>query len=106
MAFFETIFLTGFPGFIAGGLVKRLAREGARFILLVQPSLALRAREELTSIAEETGVPVDNFSIVQGDITRNGLGLSSAEQDRVRAEASTVFHLAAMYDLAVAREVA
>jgi nucleoside-diphosphate-sugar epimerase len=106
MAFFETIFLTGFPGFIAGRLVKRLAREGARFILLVQPSLALRAREEITSIAEETGAPIDNFSIAQGDITRTNLGLSSPEQDRVRAEATTVFHLAALYDLAVAREMA
>ncbi|MBA3321769.1 MAG: hypothetical protein H0T45_10050, partial [Pyrinomonadaceae bacterium] len=34
----ETIFLTGFPGFIAARLIERLANEGARFVLLVQPA--------------------------------------------------------------------
>ena len=34
MALDETIFLTGFPGFIAGRLVERLARDGARVGLL------------------------------------------------------------------------
>jgi nucleoside-diphosphate-sugar epimerase len=106
MAFDETIFLTGFPGFIAGRLLKKLAQEGARFILLVHPSLLARAREEIPLLARETGAPVTNFSIAEGDITKSDLGLSKADQERVRAEAFTVFHLAAIYDLAVSREVA
>src|ERR1044072_7156840 len=106
MPFNETVFLTGFPGFIAGRLVKRLAREGARFMLLVQPSLTQRAGIEIASIANETGSPVANFSIVEGDITKEALGMAKSEQDRVRAEATTVFHLAAIYDLAVTREIA
>ena len=106
MAFNETVFLTGFPGFIAGRLVKRLTLEGARFILLVQPSLAERARNEIASIAEETGAPLTHFLIVEGDITKEALGLSKSEQDRVRAEATTLFHLAAIYDLAVTSEIA
>lgn len=106
MAFNETIFLTGFPGFIAGRLLKRLAREGARFILLVHPSLLARAREEIALLARETNTPASNFSIAEGDITKRDLGLSKADQERIRAEASTVFHLAAIYDLAVSREVA
>ena len=81
MAFNETVLLTGFPGFIAGRLVKRLAREGARFILLVQPSLAERARNEIASTAEETGAPLANFSMVEGDITKEALGLSKSEPD-------------------------
>ena len=106
MALDETIFLTGFPGFIAGRLVKRLAQDGARFILLVQPSLAARAREEIDQMVAETGASSANFSIVEGDITQPQLGLSQLEQDRVRAESSALFHLAAVYDLAVAHEVA
>ncbi len=51
----ETIFLTGFPGFIAGRLVERLAREGARFQLLVQPALTARARQDVARIVGETG---------------------------------------------------
>src|SRR5918911_3594112 len=62
----ETNFLTGFPGFIAGRLVRRLARDGARFLLLVQTAFLERARRETT----------------------------------------TLFHLAAVYDLAVARDLA
>lgn len=102
----ETVFLTGFPGFIAGRLVRALAREGARFILLVQPALAALARAEIANISAETGAPPGNFSIVEGDITTPNLGLSQIELERVQAETETLFHLAAIYDLAVAREPA
>ncbi len=101
----ETIFITGFPGFIAGRLVERLAREGARFILLVQPVLLKRAYEDVAQIVAETGAPAENFSIVEGDITKPDLGLTQTDLERARAETHTVFHLAAAYDLAVAREV-
>lgn len=106
MAFDETVFITGFPGFIAKRLVKRLATEGARFILLVQPALLRTAREELAQIAAETGVAPDNFLVVEGDITKSDLGLSAVELERARGETTTVFHLAAIYDLAVASDVA
>jgi thioester reductase-like protein len=106
MSFRETVFLTGFPGFIAGRLVKRLAQAGARFILLVQPALLARAREEINQIAEDTGAAIENFSIVEGDITKPDLGLATNEVERARGETSTVFHLAAIYDLAVERTIA
>ena len=102
----ETIFLTGFPGFIAGRLVERLARDGARFLLLVQPAFAARAREEVTRVAEQTGASPDGFRVMEGDITREDLGLSAPDAEVARAEATVVFHLAAVYDLAVARDLA
>ncbi|HEX8559586.1 MAG TPA: SDR family oxidoreductase [Pyrinomonadaceae bacterium] len=106
MALDETIFLTGFPGFIAGRLVERLAHEGARFQLLVQPAFAARARAEVARIAAETGAPPGRFRLLEGDITRADLGLSAAGADEARREATMVFHLAAIYDLGVAREPA
>src|SRR6266496_3202716 len=102
----ETVFVTGFPGFIAGRLVKRLARQHARFILLVQPALLERASEEVALIISEIGGNAENFSIVEGDITKPGLGVSADEFERARNETTTLFHLAAIYDLAVARNVA
>ena len=102
--FNETIFITGFPGFIAGRLVERLAREGARFTLLVQPALLKRAYEDVAQIVAETGAPAENFSIVEGDITKSDLGLTQTDLERARAETHTVFHLAAAYDLAVAQK--
>jgi nucleoside-diphosphate-sugar epimerase len=101
MALNETIFLTGFPGFIAGRLVKRLAAEGARFLLLVQPAFMERARIEAARIAEEEGAPADYFHLIEGDITQPGLGISPTELERARRETTIVFHLAAIYDLAV-----
>ncbi|MFL6336778.1 MAG: SDR family oxidoreductase [Pyrinomonadaceae bacterium] len=105
MALDETIFLTGFPGFIAGRLVERLAREGARFLLLVQPAFAQRARTEIAQLSETTGAPPESFRVLEGDITREDLGLSAADIEVAKSEATVLFHLAAVYDLAVAREV-
>ena len=105
MALDETIFLTGFPGFIAGRLVKRLATEGARFLLLVQPAFMQRAREEVARIASEMNANADSFHLIEGDITQADLGLSPLELERVRQETTILFHLAAIYDLAVRRGV-
>src|SRR6266404_1592659 len=106
MPFNETVFITGFPGFIATRLVKRLAAEGARFILLVHPVFLATAVEELAEIAGEIGVDPNNFRVVEGDITKPDLGLSVSDLVRARQEATTIFHLAAIYDLAVACDVA
>jgi thioester reductase-like protein len=106
MARDETVFLTGFPGFIAGRLVGRLAREGARFLLLVQPAFLERARTEAARIAEESGAPASHFHITTGDITHEDLGLAADDLERARRETTMLFHLAAVYDLAVARDVA
>jgi len=106
MAFNETVFITGFPGFIATRLVKRLAAEGARFILLTQPAFLAAAQAESARIASGTGVDPARFAIVQGDITQPNLGLSAAELDMARRETTTLFHLAAIYNLAVDSDIA
>lgn len=102
----ETLFITGFPGFIADRLLERLARNQCRFILLVQPLFTTRAKEEIARIARLTGRPVDDFRLVEGDITHAELGLSPLDAAEVREETTRVFHLAAIYDLAVARQLA
>jgi thioester reductase-like protein len=102
----EIIFLTGFPGFIAGRLVKRLAMEGAQFLLLVQPAFMERAREEAARIARETNASADSFRLIEGDITQPDLGIASPEIERVRQETTVLFHLAAIYDLAVGHDLA
>jgi nucleoside-diphosphate-sugar epimerase len=102
----ETFFITGFPGFLATRLVKRLAVEGARFILLTQPAFVGAALEATRRVARETGANSENFQIVPGDITRPDLGLLPHELEKARQEVSSIFHLAAIYDLAVPRDVA
>src|ERR1043166_3551854 len=106
MSLNETIFVTGFPGFLATRLVRRLAAEGARFILLTQPAFVAAACEATLHISRETGSSLDNFEIVEGDITKPDLGMTAAQLEKARQETSTIFHLAAIYDLAVAQDVA
>jgi len=102
----ETLFITGFPGFIANRLLERLARKNCAFILLVQPSLRTRATEEVARIAQLTGRKTAEFQIVEGDITEPGLALRPADLQLVQQQTTRVFHLAAIYDLAVPRDLA
>ena len=103
MSLDETILMTGFPGFIAGRLVERLSTEGARFLLLVQPAFMERAREEVARISAVTNSSAADFRLLAGDITQPDLGLEPADLAMARAETTVLFHLAAIYDLAVAR---
>ena len=102
----ETFFITGFPGFIANRLLERLARKDCRFILLVQPSLAARAVEERARIAQLSAKGIADFQIVTGDISEPGLALTAADLDVVQQQTTRVFHLAAVYDLAVPQDLA
>jgi nucleoside-diphosphate-sugar epimerase len=102
----ETVFITGFPGFIAGRLLERLAREGERFLLLVQSPFVVRARIELERIARQTGNPLSHFRILEGDIAQPSLGMSQDDLAIASSQPTVIFHLAAIYDLAVARDIA
>jgi thioester reductase-like protein len=106
MADSETFFITGFPGFIADRLLERLARKNCRFILLVQPSWLDRARHQVDRIARLSGRSAEDFQVVVGDITQPLLGLNPTDLELTRQQTTRVFHLAALYDLAVACEPA
>ena len=106
MGFNRTIFLTGFPGFIAGRLVARLADAGSQFYLLVQPAFVETAKASIEDIAAATGADLGNFVIVEGDITKPDLGIEAEDTETIRAETTDVFHLAAIYDLAVGKDLA
>ncbi|HKE58515.1 MAG TPA: SDR family oxidoreductase [Pyrinomonadaceae bacterium] len=102
----DTFFITGFPGFIASRLLALLAGTDSDFILLVQPTLALRARKELEEIASASGRSIADFQVIEGDIGEPNLGLTNSHLDSLRSRATRVFHLAAVYDLAVPQDVA
>jgi len=106
MSFTRTIFLTGFPGFIAERLVARMAKKEWQFFLLVQPHFLEEALETVKEISEETEVPLENFAVIEGDITKPDLGMNADDAANVRYETTDVFHLAAAYDLAIDRGTA
>jgi thioester reductase-like protein len=51
-------------------------------------------------------VPLEAFSLVEGDITKPNLGMSEEDLEVVRFETTQMFHLAAVYDLGVDRDLA
>src|SRR5882724_6360386 len=102
----ETYFITGFPGFITNRLLLRLAKTGGQFFLLVQPALVTRAQQEITRIMSATNASETNFHIMEGDISQPNLGMTVRDLESVRLRTTRLFHLAAIYDLAVARDLA
>ena len=106
MSFTRTFFVTGFPGFIAERLVERLAREEFQFFLLVEARFVDRAMESIALIAEDKNIPLENFAVIEGDITKANLGMDAVDAATIRYETTDVFHLAAIYDLAVERDLA
>src|SRR5436190_16340991 len=91
-----TALVTGFPGFIGRRLVRRLVNDGARVVTLVEARMADKARE----------IAPEGVEVVTGDITERHLGLDDATWERLTGEVTHVFHLAAVYDLAVPAEIA
>ena len=106
MTFDRTIFVTGFPGFIAERLVERLAASDRQVFLLVQTEFVEKAIKSVEEISHSTGTPIENFALIEGDITLPDLGMSSEDAELVRESTTDVFHLAAIYDLAIAKEPA
>jgi len=106
MFYRETIFISGFPGFIASRLVETLVGSETQFYLLVQPQFVDKAMQEIEHIAEITDVPLDSFVLVEGDITQPDLGISEEDLATIRFETTDIYHLAAAYDLSVSKHTA
>lgn len=102
----ETIFLTGFPGFIAERLVERLATGENRFFLLVQKNFYDKAAQNILKISQKTNLPPENFVLIEGDITEANLGIAAENLEKIKSRTTSFYHLAAVYDLAVEKEPA
>jgi thioester reductase-like protein len=98
----RVIFVTGFPGFIGRRLVQGLLEsdQEARVVALVEHGQRPRAHESAAAISPE------RIEILEGDISERGLGIGQDQGERLAGETTDVFHLAAIYNLAVPLEVA
>jgi thioester reductase-like protein len=100
-----TIFFTGFPGFLGAELLPRvLARRlDDAAVCLVQAKFAALARERVEALGRERPELRGRIQLVEGDLTAPDLGL--ADPAGVAAAVAEIFHLAAVYDLMVPRDV-
>ena len=97
-----TVLVTGFPGFIGGRLVEALLAQDpkTRIVALVERRMAGAAAEAARRLDE------GRIEVLPGDIAERRLGLSDADYERLAAETTAAYHLAAIYDLSVPLELA
>ncbi|HEX6713134.1 MAG TPA: SDR family oxidoreductase [Thermoleophilaceae bacterium] len=97
------LFVTGFPGFIGKRLVRELLADDASstVVCLVEPKMEEPARAAAAELDAK-----ERVEILPGDITDRRLGLSNEDYERLTAQTTAVFHLAAIYNLAVPFEIA
>lgn len=101
------LLMSGFPGFLGSALLGRLLarRPGTEAICLVQDKHLDQARDRLAEIEADQPHVAGRVRLATGDLTAPGLGLSAADK-AVLPDVTEVWHLAAVYDLTVAKEIA
>lgn len=100
---------TGFPGFISNQLIREIIKEDAevaKIIAIVLPSQIGKAQLEKEAILKDTAWKQDQFILMEGDITKPNLNLNNIEGAFFSDEVTHFFHLAAIYDLAVPKDLA
>ena len=92
--------LTGYPGFIGKRLAARLLedRPDLQVVALVEPRMMEAAREAAAG--------QERLEVIEGDIAEHRLGLDDETYGRLTSDVTHVFHLAAIYNLAVPLAVA
>ncbi|MHB1570239.1 MAG: SDR family oxidoreductase [Solirubrobacteraceae bacterium] len=97
------VLMTGFPGFLGSALLPEiLKRTGSEALCLVQPKYEALASDRMDQLVARDDSLKGRIMIVAGDITSRGLGLNA----RRLVDVTEVWHLAAVYDLAVERGLA
>jgi thioester reductase-like protein len=94
----SSIFFTGFPGFLGSELLPRVVLRTDRDALcLVQPKFRALAEERARQLVKVHPALANRIHLVEGDLTQ--------ALDRIDvADVREVYHLAAVYDLSVARD--
>jgi thioester reductase-like protein len=97
--------ITGFPGFLSRNIVEELiSQEKASTIYMLHlDTITIEAEELAGKLAGNKGT---DLILVKGDITQPDLGMSEEKIGEIRETVEYVWHLAAIYDLAVPENLA
>jgi thioester reductase-like protein len=102
----KSVFFTGFPGFLGRELLWRVLERSPdrKAVCIVQERYEADAKKARAEIEAAHPSVKGRIELVRGDIVRPDLGLSNAAE--LAKDVVEVYHLAAVYDLAVGRDLA
>lgn len=101
------VFLTGFPGFLGSALAERLLDRyptTTTLDCLIQAKFRPLAEQRVEAIEAVKPTRIGRIRLFDGDITVPGLGLGERYAE-LQQETHEIYHLAAVYDLGVKRDV-
>lgn len=104
----QVALLTGFPGFLATHLTLALLKRDPQMVVhfLIESRFEDEAKRRMERLRRQTPEFRGELHLVHGDITRSHLGVDEAQWEALRQSVTHVWHLAAIYDLAVPEELA
>lgn len=107
----RTLFLTGFPGFLARWMLRKWLHvdEGLQVFALVEASQEAAAGRALDALAASSAPDLgisERVRVVVGDVTAMDLGLSGAEFRELTSRVTDIHHLAAVHELSSERRIA
>ena len=92
----KAIFLTGATGFLGSHLTARFLVEGRQVKVLARSSKDLSARHRVEATLQDVGITeFENLTVVEGDISLDGLGLSADIRNDLASSVEEVWHCAA-----------
>jgi thioester reductase-like protein len=98
------VMVTGFPGFIAGRLMKDLLTSQEvqhHYYFVVLTPFIQKAGEQCAGLESQFPEFKDSWTILEGDIRRRDLGIDAETLKPIRKKIVRLWHLAAVYDLSV-----
>jgi thioester reductase-like protein len=100
----RTIFFTGFPGFIGTRIIEKLieGNENIKIYALVLKSVLKSANK----ILDRNEHLKKKLKLIVGDVSKSNLDLSNEQYAQLTNEITEIFHLAAIYNLEVPKNVA